>query len=771
MPLPTWLRTPPRPSRSVRPLLEALEDRRLPAAFTVTTVADGGPGSLRQAILDSNANPGQTNTVNFNVAGTGVHTIAPLSALPAVTNPAVIDGTTQPGFAGAPLIDLNGANIGSGAGLEITAGASTVRGLAINGFRGPGVLIDGGVGTVIDQDYIGTDAAGSRAVPNFVGVSVAGSGRNVIARSVISGNGGDGVGLGQSSGDQVLYDLIGTNAAGTAELHNVGNGVKVESNAAGNLVAGDVISGNQGAGVLLNGSLNVVQGCAIGLIGSGPLGNREGVDVEGGFGNTVGGPAAGDANVISGNADAGVLLNGPQNVVAGNRIGTDGSGTAALGNATQGVEITAAGNAVLVNVLSGNGSTGVLIGGARARNNLVAGNKIGTNAAGSAALPNQHAGVFIYFDAAGNTVGGAAAAYSNLISGNTNGIGVDLEISTLNNLVAGNRIGTNAAGTAALANGVGLQIGRTADRNTVGGTAAGAGNLISGNTTGVVIGGATNLIQGNRIGTNAAGTAAVPNLSWGISLQSLDGDDGGSNTVGGAAAGAGNLISGNAGYGVQVLEARNNLIQGNLIGTAADGATALPNGDDGVFITSNNSLNAANNSVAGNVIAFNKGDGVLVGSDATYVFPAGTGNRVTQNSIFSNTQVGIDLGPDDGVTPNDSAGHTGPNDFQDFPVITSAVGGGAFGDGITSVDFSLTMTANVQYTVEFFVSPSPDPSGFGQGKTFVGSATVSSSTSGTFPERANLTGNFAGQFLTATATDANGNTSEFSNALQVSPGP
>ncbi|HZY90577.1 MAG TPA: hypothetical protein VFE78_37490, partial [Gemmataceae bacterium] len=166
-------------------------------------------------------------------------------------------------------------------------------------------------------------------------------------------------------------------------------------------------------------------------------------------------------------------------------------------------------------------------------------------------------------------------------------------------------------------------------------------------------------------------------------------------------------------------------------------------------------------------IAFNHGDGVLIGSDARFTVPAGTGNKVTQNSIFGNTQIGIDLGPDDGITPNDSTGHSGPNNFQDFPVITSAFNNGG---GVTTVNYSLTETANVHYTVEFFVSPSADPSGFGQGKTFVGSAVVFSSVSGTFPQQANLSGNFAGQFVTATATDASGNTSEFSNAFQVSAG-
>jgi len=119
------------------------------------------------------------------------------------------------------------------------------------------------------------------------------------------------------------------------------------------------------------------------------------------------------------------------------------------------------------------------------------------------------------------------------------------------------------------------------------------------------------------------------------------------------------------------------------------------------------------------------------------------------------------------VTPNDSLGHTGPNNFQDFPTITGA---GDAGGGITAVNYTLTMRANVQYTVEFFVSPSADPSGFGQGKTFVGPAVVSSATDGTFAEHADLAGDFAGQYVTATATDSSGNTSEFSNAVLVLAG-
>jgi hypothetical protein len=110
-----------------------------------------------------------------------------------------------------------------------------------------------------------------------------------------------------------------------------------------------------------------------------------------------------------------------------------------------------------------------------------------------------------------------------------------------------------------------------------------------------------------------------------------------------------------------------------------------------------------------------------------------------------------------------SKGHTGPNLFQGFPVISGAVGQA----GSTTVNYTLEQTANLQYTVEFFVSPTADPSGFGQGKTFVASAVVSSTTGDLVGNTVNLTGNFLGQLLTATATDAGGNTSEFSIAVLV----
>ena len=120
-----------RPS-AARPGLEALEDRMLLSTFFVTNVNDSGAGSLRQAILNANQHAG-LDTIAFNIAGSGVHTIALKSAFPTITDSVVIDGSTQPGYAGKPLIELDGAAAGTGVdGLHISAGYSTVRGLVIN---------------------------------------------------------------------------------------------------------------------------------------------------------------------------------------------------------------------------------------------------------------------------------------------------------------------------------------------------------------------------------------------------------------------------------------------------------------------------------------------------------------------------------------------------------------------------------------------------------------------------------------------------------------
>ncbi len=180
-----------RDARRNRLRFEWLEDRTLLATFVVSSTNDSGPGSLRQAILDSDSATGQTNTIDFKIPGSGVQTIAPLSALPAITNPVLIDGWSQPGYSGTPLIELSGNQAGSGDGLTITGSEVTVRGLDINGFsQGAGIHVTGtgATGNWIYGNFLGTDPTGTQALPNNEGVEIdSGATKNLV------GTNGDGV--------------------------------------------------------------------------------------------------------------------------------------------------------------------------------------------------------------------------------------------------------------------------------------------------------------------------------------------------------------------------------------------------------------------------------------------------------------------------------------------------------------------------------------------------------------------------------------------------
>src|SRR5215510_12616599 len=200
-----------------------------PMTFTVTNTNDSGSGSLRQAILDANANSGADKIV-FTIPGLGGHTIMPTSALPTITDLVTIDATTQPGFAGSPIIELNGANAGPVNGINILAGSTTVRGLVINRFTGNnstsgnGIFMEDNGGNVIEGNFIGTDVTGTQALGNSsAGVQVAcGSANNTIggtaagARNVISGN-NPGVWFTCTSGSANLVEgnFIGTDVTGT----------------------------------------------------------------------------------------------------------------------------------------------------------------------------------------------------------------------------------------------------------------------------------------------------------------------------------------------------------------------------------------------------------------------------------------------------------------------------------------------------------------------------------------------------------------------------
>ncbi len=691
----------------------------------VTNVNDSGSGSLRAAIDAANSNPG-TDKICFDVPGSGPHTISPLSPLPPLREPTLIDGTSEPDFAGTPVIELNGASAGALAkGLRIAGGDSIIQGLAINRFNGAGMFIEAGGDNVIAGNFIGTDVTGTIDLGNAQhGLFVFNSSNNTIggvsasARNVISGNTINGVSLVQSgsgttTGNLLQGNRIGTDVSGTADLGNGFHGVRLFASS----------------------------------------------------GNTIGGTAAGAGNVISGNGHSGVTFVGSStnNYVQGNRIGTDAAGSTQLGNAQEGVYLldssnnTVGGAAVGAgNVISRNGKSGVRMEGG-ANSNLVAGNLIGTNAAGTLNLGNTQHGVFV-LNSSSNEIGGNVSGAGNVISANgLNGVSIVQAggVST-GNVVSGNSIGLNTTGTAALGNvfhGVRLY---AVDNNTIGGTTASARNLISDNGQAGVkfeAGANDNVIQGNRIGTDVSGTLDRGNGRDGVWMEGSS-----TNTVGGTAAGAGNLISGNGRNGIlSSFNADGNIIQGNTIGTDAAGTSALGNFRGGVslFQVSNTTVGGTA-AGAGNIVGHS---GVEAGVEVRG--GTSTGNAIRQNSIFENRTLGIEIGIA-GVDPNDlNDPDIGPNQKQNYPVISSVV----LTAGNLEITYSVpTTSGNALFplAIEFFITDGISRSG----KTFLGSHTYTEGASPTITIPSG--GATAGVLISATATDGNGNTSEFSNPGMVS---
>ncbi len=452
------------------------------------------------------------------------------------------------------------------------------------------------------------------------------------------------------------------------------------------------------------------------------------------------------------------MLTGGGNVIQSNYVGTDVTGSLDLGNAGSGIVVTRSSNntiggstASAGNIISGNGKLGIWINGGGA--NSIEGNLIGLDASGTVVLGNDQAGVRIQGTTSlDNVIGGTVAAARNVVSGNGTRE-IELVFGSSGTIVQGNFIGTDVTGAVALGDLTnGVFIFDSTD-NVIGGTTAGARNIVSGNRGGINIAGNGNFVQGNFIGTDSSGAVALGNRNWGIQLTGSASN----NVIGGTATGAGNVISGNVGHGIVFTDVlAGNLVQGNLVGTDATGAVALGNTFLGINVAS-----GTDQLIEGNTIAFNNDDGVRIGTSVV-------GTRVSRNSLFANKGLGIDLDPN-GPTPNDPGdADTGANNLQNFPVLTSA----ASDSGNTTIDGTLNSTPSTTFAIELFSNTAADASGFGEGQTFLGATTVTTDTGG----NRSFSVMFAtavpvGQFITATATDPAGNTSEFSGAVSINTAP
>lgn len=517
--------------------------------------------TLRGAITLANSSGG-TDTISFSI-GSGIQIITPATDLPVVTDAVVIDATTQPGYSGTPLIGLNGQDVTgllANSGLDITAGNSTVRGLAIYDW-GRALFLHEGGSNIIEGNYLGIDPDGNPPP-----------------------------------------SLSGT-----------------------------------------------------------------GIRIDGSAGNTIGGTSAGSRNVISGNTSSGVwLLNSGStgNVIAGNYIGVDPTGSGALGTAHKGVRIS---------------------------------------------------------NADSNLIGGTSPAARNIISANDED---GIYISDGNgNRIEGNYIGTDKTGTVDLGNAdngiviITVSPSFTASGNSIGGASPGAGNVISGNgRSGVLLTGpytSDTVIQGNLIGLSADGASSLGNGRSGIEINGHG--DAGDNQIGGNTPGARNVISGNS-NGIYLILTHDNRVEGNFIGTDASASAPVASSQNGILLE-----RAVNNQIggispeSGNIIAFNQGNGVLVRSDST-------GNSIRANSIHSNAGKGIE---------NTSGGN---HELAPPTVQSQGV------SGIACANCIIDVFSDIE----------------DEGRVYEGTTIASSGGQWT------LSGLLSGPNITVTATDSNGDTSEFS---------
>ena len=490
------------------------------------------------------------------------------------------------------------------------------------------------------------------------------------------------------------------------------------------------------------------------------LGNGTGINLGGDSGTRVGVDGhdpylADERNIISGNRNGIDLYEGSNDVIAGNYIGTDVTGTISIGNVDGilasepnhneliGTNSDGVGDQYERNIISGNTRNGIEFGdigiAGTAQDDIVAGNYIGTDVTGTQRLGNGWYGIAFFGGGTGNLIGVDSHAADpadgrNIIAANDGGIilttlGTDPLSQTV---VAGNYIGTDVTGELALGNG---ELG------------------------GITVENATS----TRIGTDGDGVA----------------DDAERNVIANNARYGVGILSGAIGtvYGVGILRGTTDtLVAGNFIGTDAGGSAALGNVGPGILIWDAVSTQVGGAGDLGNTIAYSSdfqqpygsivpGDGVAVVDDGS------VGDTIRGNSIFSNDGLGINFGypyangyNEFGVIPNNSfAGQPGPNNFQNYPVLTTAIAGSS-----TAIIGTFNSTPNTTFTLDFYANAAADPSGYGQGQTWLGSESVTTDASGNANFQAtDLSATSPGQWISATATDPGGNTSEFSEDVQA----
>lgn len=418
-----------------------------------------------------------------------------------------------------------------------------------------------------------------------------------------------------------------------------------------------------------------------------------------------------------------------------------------------GLSFTADGN--IIKGLSIRSTQGAALGFDFSDNNVVQGNFLQVKASGIETGNTGNSGVRLV-SSSNNKVGGTTKADRNLIVGGVYIIGPD----ATNNDVQGNYIGTDYTGTTKLDTwGLGVEVSGDAQNNTIGGVSSTARNLISGaNGNGIQIidfASSGNLILNNFVGTDATGTLPLGSGLAGVKI--MNGAEG--NFIG--QVGSGNVIADNNDAGIWIESSPRNFYLGNFIGTDTTGTIDIGNHAAGIIVfgeTEESSIGGANNG-EGNTIAFNESGGVaLMGN-------VGAGIKIWSNAIYKNdNSSGIDLGSD-GVTANDDGdADTGPNNWQNYPALTTAISGNLLISG------TLNSTANTTFRIEFFVNDTCDASGYGEGQTYLDAIAIATDGNGDADFSVQLPHQIeTGKFITATASAPDNSTSEFSNCVMAVP--
>ena len=677
------------------------------ATFVVASTADSGTATLRQAVIDANATTTEADTIAFNIAGAGPHTITLASLLPNITdNGLLIDGSTQPGTQCRDLWGGSGHDLrvnlrgGGFNGFQLGGANQTVRGLSLTGFDNAIRTLAASNTATIQCNYLGLLASGTSS-SNSRGVLVQGAsvrvgGLDAGQGNVISANAIVGVVTEQGSTDTAIRNnFIGTDPTGAAARANGGGINSFMGTVTWRDITRNLISGNNGsAGIALETDDRVSPSDGQIRIQANIIGANRALNAllrNGGdgilfpassiSGVLIGGTASTEGNIITAQNDGidlrsvtGITIRGNTIAIAAARgISLDNVSTVTIGGdaSTQG------------NTIGGNGTEGIAVVN-NSSNVTITGNLIRPVATIGGTFANSGHGIWL--DNTTNvTIGNGTAAGRNVIAGNgrraIQGTGT-----TSGTTINGNYIGTDLTGNAAVANGqnasadtrdaisfdgLGTVSNLVIQNNVIGGYGAAQIELWTSTTNGVTI-------QGNNIGVGANGTSQI--VSGNIEdLIYVGGGSSHSNLlIGGSVAGQGNTLAFSSRSGIRLQSTGSNI------------------------------------EVIGNTIRNNTRNGIYL-IDSTRA-------AIISNRIFANGLAGIDLS-ENGVTANDAGdGDSGPNDLLNFPAAIRAIVNGA-----NQLGYNFTLDAPAAangYRIEFFASSAADPTGHGEGERYLGAVDI-----------------------------------------------